>query len=191
MGFAVGNSLEIIEVIECLKGNIPEDIKEIILTIGSYIIKLAERGEDLEENRKMLIESIKSGKALAKFKELVNNQGGDTSYIEDVNKFEKAKYILPVIAKEDGYVKTLNAEKVGVTSVHLGAGRVKKEDSIDKAVGIILNKKIADKVQKGDTLAYVHANDETKGKQAVEDILSAYEISKEGQEKPKYILDVI
>ncbi len=191
VGFAVGNSLEIIEVIECLKGNIPEDIKEIILTIGSYIIKLAGRGENLEENRKMLIDSIKSGKALAKFKELVNNQGGDTSYIENVNKFEKAKYILPVIAKEDGYVKTLNAEKVGVTSVHLGAGRVKKEDSIDKAVGIILNKKIADKIEKGDTLAYVHANDETKGKQAVEDILSAYEISKEEQEKPKYILDVI
>lgn len=191
VGYAVGNSLEIIEVIECLKGNIPEDVEEIILTIGSYIIKLAGKGNNLTENRKMLIDSIKSGKALAKFKELVNNQGGDASYIDNTNKFEKAKYILPVIAKQNGYVKRLNAEKVGVTSVHLGAGRVKKEDDIDKAVGIILNKKIGDEVKTNDVLAYIHANDEMKGKQAVEDILNAYEISNQKQEKPEYIIDII
>ena len=191
VGYAVGNSLEIIEVVECLKGNMPEDIKEIILTIGSYIIKLAGKGDDLIENRKKIIECINCGKALEKFKELVNNQGGDVSYIQDVNKFEKAKYIIPVISEKSGYVKSLNAEKIGVTSVHLGAGRVKKEDSIDKTVGIILNKKISDKVKKGDILAYVHANDETKGKQAVEDILSAYEIASEKQEEPKYIIDII
>ena len=191
VGYAVGNSLEIIEVVECLKGNMPEDIKEIILTIGSYIIKLAGKGDDLIENRKKIIECINCGKALEKFKELVNNQGGDVSYIQDVNKFEKAKYIIPVISEKSGYVKSLNAEKIGVTSVHLGAGRVKKEDSIDKTVGIILNKKISNEVKKGDILAYVHANDETKGKQAVEDILSAYEIASEKQEEPKYIIDII
>ena len=191
LGYAVGNSLEIIEVVECLKGNMPEDIKEIILTIGSYIIKLAGKGNDLIENRKKIIECINCGKALEKFKELVNNQGGDASYIQDVNKFEKAEYIMPVISEKSGYVKSLNAEKIGVTSVHLGAGRVKKEDSIDKTVGIILNKKISNEVKKGDILAYVHANDETKGKQAVEDILSAYEIASEKQEEPKYIIDII
>ena len=191
VGYAVGNSLEIIEVVECLKGNMPEDIKEIILTIGSYIIKLAGKGDDLIENRKKIIECINCGKALEKFRELVNNQGGDASYIQDVNKFEKAKYIIPVISEKSGYVKSLNAEKIGVTSVHLGAGRVKKEDSIDKTVGIILNKKISNEVKKGDILAYVHANDETKGKQAVEDILSAYEIASEKQEEPKYIIDII
>ena len=191
VGYAVGNSLEIIEVVECLKGNMPEDIKEIILTIGSYIIKLAGKGDDLIENRKKIIECINCGKALEKFRELVNNQGGDASYIQDVNKFEKAKYIIPVISEKSGYVKSLNAEKIGVTSVHLGAGRVKKEDSIDKTVGIILNKKISNEVKKGDILAYVHANDETKGKQAVEDILSAYEIVPEKQEEPKYIIDII
>ncbi len=191
VGYAVGNSLEIIEVVECLRGNIPEDIKEIILTIGSYIIKLAGKCDDLIENRKKIMECINCGKALEKFKELVNNQGGDVSYIQDVNKFEKAKYIIPVISEKNGYVKSLNAEKVGVTSVHLGAGRVKKEDGIDKAVGIILNKKISDKVEIGDILAYVHANDETKGKQAVEDTHSAYEIVPEKQEKPKYIIDII
>lgn len=191
VGYAVGNSLEIIEVVECLKGNMPEDIKEIILTIGSYIIKLAGKGDNLIENRKKIVECINCGKALEKFKELVNNQGGDVSYIQDVNKFEKAKYIIPVISEKSGYVKSLNAEKIGVTSVHLGAGRVKKEDSIDKTVGIILNKKISNEVKKGDILAYVHANDETKGKQAIEDILSAYEIASEKQEEPKYIIDII
>ena len=191
VGNAVGNSLEIIEVVECLKGNIPEDVKEIILTIGSYIVKLAGKGDDLEENKKLLLENIYNGKALTKFKELVANQGGDVSYIEDTNKFEKAKYIMPVICKKEGYVRALDAEKIGVTSVHLGAGRVKKEDDIDKAVGIIVCKKISDKVDVGNILAYVYANDEIKGKQAVEDIQNAYEIVKEKVEKPNYIIDII
>ena len=191
VGYSVGNVLEIIEVIECLKGNIPEDIKEIILTIGSYIIKLSGNGENLEENRNKIIEQIKNGSALKKFIELVENQGGDISYIHDENKFEKAKYIMEVISTEDGYVQRLDAEKVGVTSVHLGAGREKKEDSIDKTVGIVLNKKISDEVKKGDVLAYVHANDEEKGKQAVKDMLTAYEISKEKPQKPKYIIEII
>lgn len=191
VGYAVGNSLEIIEVVECLKGNIPEDVKEIILTIGSYIIKLSGNGNNLEENRIKIMEQIENGEALKKLIELIENQGGDISYIQNTNKFEKAKYILEVIAPEDGYVTKLNAEKIGVTSVHLGAGRVKKEDSIDKAVGIILNKKISDKVLKGDVLAYVHANDEEKGKQAVKDILDAYEISSEQPKKPEHIIDII
>ena len=191
VGYAVGNSLEIIEVIESLKGNIPEDVKEIILTIGSYIIKLAGRGDNLEENRKMILKNIENGKALEKFKELVANQGGDISYIEDINKFEKAKYIIPVLANEEGYVKFLNAEKVGVTSVHLGAGRVKKEDDIDKAVGIVLKKKISDKVEIGEILAYVYANDEEKGAKAVEDVQQAYTISAEKPDEPEIIIDII
>ena len=191
VGHAVGNSLEVIEVVECLKGNIPEDVKEIILTLGSYIIKLAGRGDNLEENRQMLMENIQNGKALEKLKELVANQGGDVGYIEDTNRFEKAKYIMPVYAKKEGYVKVLDAEKIGVTSVHLGAGRVKKEDDIDKAVGIIVNKKISDKVENGDILAYVYANDEEKGNEAIKDIEDAYVICDEVVETPKYIIDII
>ena len=191
VGFAVGNSLEIIEVVECLKGNIPEDVKEIILTIGSYIIKLSGKGDNLEENRKKIMEQIENGAALKKLEELVNNQGGDISFVQDTNKFEKAKYVMEVKSSQNGYVKKLNAEKVGVTSVHLGAGRVKKEDSIDKTVGIVLNKKISDKVEIGDILAYVHANDEEKGKQAIIDLLDAYEISQEKPEKPEHIIDII
>ena len=191
VGYAVGNSLEIMEVIECLKGNIPEDVKEIILTIGSYIIKLSGNGDNLEENRQKIMTQIENGAALKKFIELVENQGGDISYIEDTNKFEKAKYIMEVVAPKNGYVTKLNAEKIGVTSVHLGAGRVKKEDSIDKSVGILLNKKISDPVNEGDVLAYVHANDEEKGKQAVKDVLEAYEIAPEKPNTPEHIIGII
>ena len=191
VGYAIGNSLEIIETVECLKGNMPEDIKEIITTIGSYIIKLAGKGDNLEENKIKILENIKNGKAYNKFLELVQNQNGNIEYIRNTDKFEKAKYILPVISEEDGYVYKLNAEKVGKVSVNLGAGRIKKEDSIDKAVGIVLNKKISDKVKKGEILAFIYANDEEKGNQAVEDLLEVYEISKEAVKKEEIILGVI
>ena len=191
VGHAVGNTLEIIETIECLKGNIPEDIKEIITTIGSYIIKLSGKSDDLEENKKMILTNIENGKAYNKFLELVKSQNGNIEYIENVEKFEKAKYIIPVIADNCGFIEELNAEKIGLISVSLGAGRIKKEDDIDKAVGIILNKKIADEVKTGDILAYVHANDEQKGIKAVEEIKNTYKISEMKVEKEKIILCVI
>ena len=191
VGRAVGNTLEILETIQCLKGNMPEDIKEIISGIGAQIIKLAGEGNSLEENKRRILENIKNGRAYTKFLELVQIQGGDISYIENPEKFPKAKHIIPVYSEEEGYVEELNAEKVGVTSVHLGAGRVKKEDGIDHAVGIWLKKKIGDKVNKGDILAYIHANDEEKGKTAVEDLKQSYKIVKKPIESEKYILDII
>lgn len=191
VGYAVGNTLEIIETVECLKGNIPEDIKEIITTIGSYIIKLSGKNNDLEENKTMILANIENGKAYNKFLELVKSQNGNIEYIENTEKFEKAKYIIPVISDKDGFVEELNAEKVGVISVSLGAGRLKKEDDIDKAVGIVLNKKIADEVKTGDVLAYIHANDEQKGKEAVEQLKNTYKISEMKVEKEKIILGVI
>ena len=191
VGYAIGNSLEIIEAIECLKGNIPEDIKEIITTIGSYIIKLAGKGDNLNDNKTRILENIKNGKAFDKFLELVQNQGGNIEYVKNVEKFEKAKYILPVTSKEEGYVYKLNAEKVGKISVDLGAGRLRKEDSIDKSVGIVLNKKIADKINKGDILAFIYSNNKQKGENAVEELLNAYEIVKEPVKKEEIILGII
>ena len=191
VGYSIGNSLEIIEAIECLKGNIPEDIKEIITTIGSYMIKLAGKGNDLEENKVKIIENIKNGKAYNKFLELVQNQGGNIEFIKNTEKFEKAKYILPVTSKEEGYVYKLNAEKVGKISVDLGAGRLRKEDSIDKSVGIVLNNKIADKVNTGDILGFVYANNKQRGETAVEELLNAYEIVKEPVKKEEIILGII
>ncbi len=191
VGKAVGNTLEIIETIKCLHGDMPEDIKEIILEIGAQIIKLAGEGENLEENKAKILENISNGKAYNKFLELVGNQGGDIRYIENPSKFEKAKYTIPVYSNKTGYIEKLDAEKVGVTSVHLGAGRVKKEDGIDYAVGIWLEKKIGDQIKDGDILAYVHANDEEKGKQAVEDLKQAYNIVQNPVQMEKYILDII
>ena len=191
VGYNIGNMLEIIETVECLKGNIPEDIKEIITVVGSYIIKLSGKGDNLEENKKMILENLQNGKAYNKFLELIENQNGNTEYIKDTSKFEKAKYIIPVMAEKEGFIEELNAEKVGKISVLLGAGRLKKEDSIDKAVGIVLNKKIADTVEKGEILAYIHANDEEKGKEASEKLKQVYKISEIEIEKEKIILGII
>ena len=191
VGKAVGNTLEIKEAIECLKGNIPEDIKQIILELGSQIIKLAGEGDNLEENKNKILENIKNKKAYRKFLELVENQNGDISYIENPEKFQKAKHIIPVYAEKTGYIEKLDARKIGVISVHLGAGRIKKEDGIEHSVGILLEKKIGEKVQKGEILSYIHANDEEKGKTAIEDIKTAYKIVENQVKEEKYILGII
>ena len=188
LGEAVGNSLEVIEAINALNGKMKEDVKQVVLTLGAYMIKLVGKGENIEENKKKMLEQIQTGKALAKFKELVKNQNGDISYIDNPKLFKKAKYILPVVSEKAGYIKRLDAKNVGEISVNLGAGRIKKEDEIDGAVGIILEKKIGDKVEAGDILGYIHANDDTKGKCAVSDLLACYEISSELVQKPECIL---
>ncbi len=191
IGKTVGNTLEIIEAIDALKGNMSDDVETIITTVGAYIIKLSGNGNNIEENKLKIMENIKNGKAYNKFIEWISSQGGDISYVENIEKFEKAKYIMPVISKCDGYVSKLNALDVGKISVNLGAGRMKKEDGIDNSVGIVLNKKISEKVAVGDILAYVYANDEVKGNKAVEDLYNAYEFSKNEPEKQEHILGIV
>lgn len=191
VGYTVGNNLEVIEAIKCLKGNMPEDIREIILELGAYMVNLAGINEDISENKKMILNNIENQKAYNKFIELIHNQGGDISYIEEVEKFEKARYILPVISEKSGYVKELNAQKVGEISGLLGAGRVIKEDNIDNTVGIVLCKKISNEVKIGDILAYIHSNSEELGKIAQEELKKAYIITKEKIEEPKIILGII
>ena len=176
LGKNVGNTLEVIEAVEFLKGNMMEDVKEVVLELGSHMLKLAGKGDNIEENKQAILENIQNGKALEKLKELVQNQGGDSSYIEDTEKFEKAKYIIPVMSEKNGVVQGLKAEDVGKISVSLGAGRMRKEDSIDNSVGIVLEKKIGDTVQEGEVLAHIHANDEEKGKEAVSKLQEIYEI---------------
>ena len=190
LGRNIGNSLEVIEAVEALKGNMAEDVKEVVLELGSNMIKLAGKGDNLEENKAKMLENISNGLALEKLKELVSNQGGDITYIENTNKFKKAKYIMPVmldekiekmvnqgeIKKQDIVVKELNAEEIGKISVFLGGGRIRKEDEIDSSVGIILNKKIGDNVTPKDIVAYIHANDEEKGIEAVEKLKEIYKL---------------
>ena len=191
LGYAVGNTIEVIEAIKALKGEMPEDLCQVVLELGSYMIKLAGFGENIEENKQKMIENIKNGKAYNKFLELVANQNGDISYIENIEKFEKAKYIIEVTAKEEGYIHEINAEEVGKLACKLGAGRVRKEDEIDKTVGIEICKKVADYVHVGDTLAYIHLNKETQQEESVNELLNIFKISEEKKEKEKIILSII
>ena len=190
LGFAVGNSLEIIEAIEFLQGKMPEDLKQVVLELGAYMIKLAGKGSNIEENKKMLLENIQNGKAYNKFIELVQNQGGDIEYVKDVTKFEKARIIQEVISTTEGYVQEINAEEIGKLSCDLGAGRKTKKDKIDLQVGIILNKKIGDFVNKGDKLATIYANDIEKAKDTENEIRRIYKIGKEKIEE-NTIIDII
>lgn len=176
LGKYVGNTLEVIEAIEALNGHWQEDVKEVVLLLGANMIKLAGKGDDLEENKVKMLEQIENGEALSKFKELVVKQGGDVSYIEDLEKFPKAKYKLPVIATRRGIVNKLNAEEVGKIAMKLGAGRLRKEDEIIKEVGIELNKKVGNNVEIGDILAYIHGNNEELTEKAVIDLRNVYEI---------------
>lgn len=185
LGWAVGNNLEVIEAIKFLKGDMPEDLKQVVLELGAYMIKLAGLGEDLEKNKLAMLENINNGKAFNKFKELVQNQDGDVTYIEDINKFERAKFIEPVIAEKSGFIKEINAEDVGKVACDLGAGRIKKEDKIDNTVGIILNRKVNSKVEKNDILAYIYANNQEKLNTAKQELSKIIKISeKESNQKP-------
>ncbi len=177
IGYAVGNTLEMIEAINFLNGNdMPEDLRNIVLEIGSQMISLAGLGDDLLENKEKMLESIRSGLAIKKFKEMVKNQGGDISYIENPKKFKSAKYILEVESDRNGIVKELNAEDIGRVACFLGAGRIKKDEKIDMAAGIILNKKVHDYVEEGDCLCEVHCDDEKKAKEAVKELEKIFKI---------------
>lgn len=191
IGYSIGNSLEVIEAVEALNGNMQDDVKDIILSLGSYMMKLAGKGDDIEQNKKMIMENINNKKALNKFKELIKNQGGDVSYIEDTSKFEKAKYIIPIKSEKIGYIKSMDNEKIGYISSSLGAGRLKKEDKINNKVGIIINKKIGDKVNVGDVLGFIHSDDIEVGNNAVKEMQNCYEFSDEYVEKQKHILGII
>ena len=154
------------------------------------MIKLAGLGENLEENKNKMLENISNGKALDKFIEMVKNQKGDISYLEDNNKFEKAKNIEPIIAKQDGYIQEMNAEEIGKVACSLGAGRVKKEDNIDYTVGIILNKKVADKVTTGDIIGHIHANSQEKSVEANQKLEEIIKISEKKIEKEQTIFGI-
>ena len=190
LGYAIGNNLEVIEAIEFLKGDMPSDLKEVVIELGAYMIKLAGKGDNIEENKQKLLENIKNGKAYDKFIELVKNQGGDISYIEDTEKFEKASIIKEVISNKEGNIQEINAKTIGEISCALGAGRQTKTDKIDLSVGIKINKKVGDYVKIGDVIATVYANDQEKADKAEEEILNTYKIGKEKEDK-QTILEII
>ncbi|MBC6308645.1 pyrimidine-nucleoside phosphorylase [Listeria sp. FSL L7-1582] len=160
LGFAIGNALEVQEAIDTLKGEGPEDLTELVLILGSQMVVLAKKAKDLDEAREMLKEVMANGKALAKFKDFLNNQGGDGSIVDDPSKLPQAKFKIDVPAKESGVVSEIVADEIGIAAMLLGAGRATKEDEIDLAVGIMLRKKVGDKVAAGEPLVTIYANKE-------------------------------
>ena len=155
------------------------------------MLKLVGKGENLENNKKLLLENIENNKAYHKFIKLVENQGGDSSFIENLEKLPKAKYIEPIYSQKTGYVQEMDSKEIGKLAGILGAGREKKEDNIDHAVGIILTKKVSDKIENGEILAYIHANDETKLKEAKTKLQEIIKISKQDINKEKTILEIV
>ncbi|MGG3707024.1 pyrimidine-nucleoside phosphorylase [Heyndrickxia coagulans] len=165
LGYAIGNALEVKEAIDTLKGEGPDDLTELVLALGSQMVVLAGKATTLEEARNMLKEAIASGAGLAKFKKFVANQGGDPSGIDHPEKLPQAKYAIDLPAITSGYVSQMVADQIGVAAMMLGAGRATKEDKIDFAVGIVLRKKVGDRVEAGEPLATIYAN-----REAVEDV---------------------
>lgn len=164
VGHAVGNTLEVIEAIDVLKGKMmPKDVENIITELGANMLILAGKAKNFDEGKAKILENISNGKAYNKFVELIQKQGGDISYIENTEKFEKAKYIIPIKASKSGKIVSLDAYTVGKMSVYLGAGRIKKEDKIDASVGFVFEKKVGDTVLKDEVLGYIHSNDKEKG----------------------------
>lgn len=160
LGFAIGNALEVQEAIDTLKGNGPDDLLELCLTLGSQMVLLSGASDDLGEARSMLQKNIENGKAIAKFKQFVAAQGGDARVIEHPEMLPKAAYQIEIPADRDGFISEIIADEFGIAAMMLGAGRETKESAIDLAVGLMLHKKVGDAVKKGESLLTVHSNRE-------------------------------
>ena len=158
LGLAVGNNLEIKEVIATLKGNGPKDLFELCIDSGAIMLMQAKITKTKEEGVKILQENVKNGKAFDKFVEFVNAQGGDVSYILDPSKFEMAKNIVPIYSKKSGYINRIDAMTIGISSMRLGGGRETLDDVIDMSAGIVLNKKLGDEVRENELLCTIYTN---------------------------------
>jgi len=191
LGWAVGNALEVKEAIDTLKGEGPYDLTELCLTLGTQMLLLAEVANNSEEAREMLERAISDGSGLAKLKELIAKQGGNPEVVDNPDLLPQAKYSVEVTAPRDGYVQRIEAEEVGISAMILGAGRETKESEIDLAVGLTLAKKVGDELAKGDAIATLYYNDETKVEEAKEILLKAYQIGDTKLELNPLIYEII
>lgn len=191
LGLAVGNALEVMEAIDVLKGQGPKEVREICIVLGMYMVHLANPDISLDEARRLLIKSLDDGSALLKFKEFVKAQNGNPDTVEDYSLLPQAKFVHKVLAEQSGYITHIQADEVGASSIILGAGRERKEDIINKAVGIVLNKKVNDYVEKGDVLAYLHGDDEEKMQIAARRLTAAYAYSKQPRTDYKLVYEII
>lgn len=191
LGYAVGNALEVKEAINTLKGNGPDDFVELCITLGSQMLIAGGKAKDVSEAEQMLRKALESGAALDKLAQFVEAQGGNPESVYNTDMLPKANIIEPVFSPENGYISHIECDEVGICSLLLGGGRETKESEIDLAVGIILEKKVGDKVQIGDILAYIHANDTNKLEAAKDRFIKAYTFSSEEPAKCKMIKHII
>ncbi|MBS4215788.1 pyrimidine-nucleoside phosphorylase [Neobacillus rhizophilus] len=190
LGFAIGNALEVKEAIDTLRGEGPEDLTELCLTLGSHMVYLGGKAHSLKEARSLLEEAIQNGSALEKLKIFLSSQGGDATVVDNPEKLPQAKYTFELEAKEDGYVSEIIADEVGTAAMLLGAGRATKESVIDLAVGLVLRKKIGDQVNKGESLVTIYSNFEDI-KEVSEKLYENIKIASSKVEAPTLIYEEI
>lgn len=190
LGNSIGNSLEVIEAIETLKGRGPKDLTELSVALSANILFLAGKGS-YEECERLALGAISNGKALETFIKMVKAQGGDVSVIENTESFPKARFSYEITAENDGYITSVDTEGYGVSALLLGAGRSKKDDVIDSTAGIILNKKTGDYVKKGDVIAVLYANNESLFRKSAETLIASTVISDEKPIKRPLIYETV
>jgi pyrimidine-nucleoside phosphorylase len=191
LGEAVGNSIEVIEAIQALKGKASADLMKVTFALAAYMLILGRKAKNLTDGKEKLEEAIKSVKALDKFKQMVKRQGGNPKVVDDYRLLPWAKHKITVESDQTGYVKSINTLKIGLSAQKLGAGRERLDSKIDPGVGFLVNKKVGDRVKKGENLAVVFCNDLKKGKWAKQEIKEAYQISRGRTKKLKKILYLV
>ena len=191
LGFAIGNNMEVKESIEVLKGDGPEDVKEVSVALAGMMLSLGLENVSHSQGKRMAKKALSSGQAFEKFKEMVQAQGGDIRYVEHPEFFERDAFEGEVLAAEDGFLSGMDTEKIGVAAGLLGAGRETKDSVIDMSAGIYLKKKIGDTVKKGEPIAICYAGTKEKLNRGMAMFESSIRYSKEAPRIPKLIVDII
>jgi pyrimidine-nucleoside phosphorylase len=191
LGEAAGNSIELIEAIQALKGRAPEDLMKVTFALGTCMLILGRKVKNRKEAERKLEEAIKSGKALDKFKQMVKMQGGNPKAVDDYRLLPWARHKMVVESDQTGYVKSINTLRIGLSAVKLGAGRERLDSKIDFGVGFLIKKKVGDQIKKGENLAVIFSNDLRKGEWAKKEIKEAYQIRKRKTNRLKKVLYII
>lgn len=191
IGYSIGHNLEMKETIMALKGIISKDLSDVVETLGSIMIALGSESKDLNANVQMIREVMQSGRAYEKFKEMVASQGGDLSFVEEPELFEKSINVIPVLSTETGIVESIDADIIGSIATYLGAGRMKDSGQINRTAGITINKKIGDTVTVGETLAYLHTDDASKINGPTQILREAFSITTKKLNTNSRVLEII
>ena len=191
LGHTIGNSLEVQEAIETLKGKGPQDLQDLVIHLGGHMLALGNAAENFEDGMEKISQLIDSRAGVGKLKELVANQGGNPDWVDDYGLWPQAQKTLEIKAEKSGYIKEITAEKMGTASMKLGAGRETKESVIDLTAGIELVKKTGEKIEQGEAIAILHAADENLFPASIKSVNAAFEISEQPVSPPRLIYGTV